>query len=116
MSEFPLYNSLKKGLPKKDLTVKQKEDFLSKVAILDLTGKELVYILICAHHNTSKPDDQYEEMFPYGSEQSNSNETEFDFAKFPLDLRQMLYKFVLMHVKKMDEEKIRVIQQNSPSI
>jgi hypothetical protein len=115
MSEFPLYNSLKKGLPKKDLTVKQKEDFLSKVDIINTTGKELIYILICTHHNASSPDSQ-EEMYPYGSDQTSSNEAEFDFAKFPLDLRQMLYKFVLMHVKNMEEEKIRVIQQNSPSI
>jgi hypothetical protein len=114
MSDFPLYESLKKGLPKKDLTVKQKEDFINKVVNIDIAGKELVYILICSHFENAS-DDGSVEILPYGGV-SAVNSVDFDFAKFPVDLRQMLYKFVLMHVKNMDDDKTRILLQNSPSL
>ena len=115
MSDFPLYESLKKGLPKKDLTVKQKEDFIQKVQRIDISGKELVYVLICSHFEHTCGDNENMEIFPYGGISSEKN-VNFDFSKFPIDLRQMLYKFILMHIKNMDEENLRVIQQNSPSL
>ena len=31
MSNFPLYDSLNKNFPKKDLTVKEKEEFMSMI-------------------------------------------------------------------------------------
>ena len=114
MSEFPLYTSLKKGLPKKDLTAKQKDDFIRKVSTLDDPGKELVYILIC-NHSCQTSDNEEPDIFPYGGLEA-SNKINFDFSKFPIDLRQMLYKFVLMHLKNMEEERIRVLQQSSPKI
>tara|TARA_B110000238_G_C15979985_1_gene375545 strand:+ start:313 stop:657 length:345 start_codon:yes stop_codon:yes gene_type:complete len=114
MTDFPLYESLNKSLPKKDLTVKQKEDFIKKVGQIDGPGKELIYVLICNHIRKSSGKED-SEMFPYGGSMAD-NKVDFDFSKFPIDLRQMLYKFVLMHIKNMDVEKIRVLQQNSPSL
>ena len=114
MSGFPLYESLRKGLPKKDITVKQKEDLMKKITSIDSAGKELIYILICSHYENS-PDGDKQEILPYGSSFSNGK-VEFQLTKLPIDLRQMLYKFVLMHLKNMDDEKQRIMLQNSPSI
>ena len=46
MSGFPLYDSLNKKTYKKDLTGKQKEEFIRNLANADNNGKELIYALV----------------------------------------------------------------------
>ena len=46
MSGFPLYDNLIKDLPKKDLSVKEKEEFIRNIKKINMDGRELVYVLI----------------------------------------------------------------------
>jgi len=107
MSEFPLYTTLLPNLPVKDLTVLQKNDFIKKVAILDLEGRELIFALIKCYfieHNNDKF------AIPYNG-QLAKDRIDFDLLEFPVELRQLLYKFVTLHGKKvMEDQKIKEMQ------
>jgi hypothetical protein len=46
MSKFPLYDSMIKGTPKTDLTIKNKQEFSKLVQQMDTNGYELIYALI----------------------------------------------------------------------
>ena len=46
MSTFPLYDNLIKDVQKKDLTIKQKDEFVDKIKVIDNNGRDLVYALI----------------------------------------------------------------------
>ena len=46
MPTFPLYDNLSKDIPKKDLTVTQKEDFVKKVENINQAGQDLIYALV----------------------------------------------------------------------
>ena len=46
MSGFPLYDNLIKDLPKKDLPVKEKENFIKSISKINNEGCELIYVLI----------------------------------------------------------------------
>lgn len=101
MSNFPLYNSLYTKTSK-DLTNKQKNELISNISLLDDKGLELVYALIASYkvnHNKSEFD--------------ITAELEFDLSKFDASLKRMLYKFVSIHLKTMEEEeKLKVQRQN----
>ena len=56
MSNFPLYDSLNKDFPKKDLTIKEKEEFLNKIENIDDTGRDLVYALIQVYRIQNEKD------------------------------------------------------------
>ena len=64
MSGFPLYDNLIKNLPKKDLTVKEKEQFILNIDNIDLNGQQLLYVLVVVfyQHDISKSD---EDDVPY---------------------------------------------------
>ena len=101
MSDFPLYTSLLTNLPDKDLTPKQKSEFIKKIEKMDLDGHELLYALIktyCIENESNTPF-----TVPYNGKFVKNNVT-FDLASFPLKLRQLLYKFSVIHVKKMKED------------
>ena len=46
MSNFPLYDKLNKDIQAKDLTAKQKTDFITKIEKMDQNGFNIIYILI----------------------------------------------------------------------
>ena len=46
MSYFPLYNNLLQELPTKELTQKQKDEFIKNISKIDTNGLELIYSLI----------------------------------------------------------------------
>ena len=107
MSGFPLYDNLISNLPKKDLTVKQKEAMINDISKLDYHGKELVYTLI-RYYN--KLNDEIVLQLPYkgkseieGDEEATSNVT-WCLTNLPHPLRQLLYKFITMHIKKLEED------------
>lgn len=123
MTNFPLYDSLVKDLPKRDLTVKQKEDFLVKVQEINDAGTELLVALIQYHALQSgettngTTNGTTVEKVPYkgtcvGTKnakcaktvKSNTEDITWDLLSFPIKLRQILYKFVAMHLKSMMEE------------
>jgi len=102
MSNFPLYDTLKNKIKgQKKLTVSEKKKFLEAIPNLDSDGQELVYVLIKCHYIENN---KGEYTFPYNPTISNGVFT-FDFSNFPNELQQILYKFVLLHLKKLEEDK-----------
>lgn len=104
---FPLFESLDKNIPKKDLTVKQKEEYIKQVSELDTSGKELVYALIMVFYNNTEETPLVENL-PYKGQVTNNEQGNSDiswvFSDFPIRLRHILYKFIMLHNKKMNEE------------
>ena len=114
MSGFPLYDNLVQQLPKKDLTVKQKEDFIKNISDIDNNGKELIYALVYIFYiqNLNKncddlPFDGYKQQ--YEQKKSHYNIT-WNFLNFPIKLRQLLYKFIILHMKTLHENVSRDIE------
>lgn len=101
MNNFPLYTNLSSGISDKDLTAKQKDDFIKKITVMDKEGHELIYALIKVfflEHESSSPFNAL-----YGAKNIDSNIV-FNIADLPLKLRQILHKFAKIHVKKMKED------------
>jgi hypothetical protein len=109
MSQFPLYTSLVSGLNNKDLNVLQKNELVNKISSLPQDTQELIYALIKCYyieHNKDKIG------LPYKA-QIIKDKLEFNLLDFPNELRQMLYKFVNLHSKKViEDEKIKEIQKS----
>ena len=91
-----------KNIKSKDLTVKQKDDFISKINKIDDSGAELIYTLINVYDSKTDTDNK-ENVLPYEGVYDN-NEVKFDIEKFPLKLKQILYKFITIHCEKMQED------------
>ena len=111
MSVFPLYNTLNKEYPKKDLTIKQKEEFIAKIEKIDDTGRDLVYSLI-QFYRIQNENEKLSEVLPYkGIREATSKKGKEDltwcFTNFPIKLRHILYTFINIHVQSMEEEQSR---------
>jgi hypothetical protein len=108
MSDFPLYDRLIRDIPSKNLTIKQHQEFLEKVPDINTHGRELLYVLIRCYNKDNGGDAG---GTPYGGEVKrcgrNNVSVTWDLASFPHDLRQILYKFVVMHTEEMQEEMMR---------
>ena len=100
--DFPLYTTLSGKIPKRDLTKQQKEELIKKIKDLDDISKEHFTALI-----TKYASEHCEENFyiPYGGK-AIKNDILFDLAKFPHGLRQILYKFMQAHSKKLEEDEL----------
>jgi hypothetical protein len=112
MNNFPLYNNLSKDIPKKDLSVKEKQEFMSKIQNIDDIGKDLVYALIQFYRMIN--DTEIYDQIPYKGIIDNtidgkSNIT-WSFSDFPVKLRHILYKFIKMHMQSMEEDQSRIEQ------
>ena len=115
MSSFPLYDNLIKDLPKKGLTVKQKEEFMEKISDIDSIGRDRVYALIQYYHLDNSPDDEekkddsVEFSLPYQGKRTpikkHVDDISWTLTNLPVPLQQMLYKFVNIHTSKMEEER-----------
>jgi len=110
MTNFPLYDDLKRQIPSKDLTIKEKERFIKDVKNIDYKGRELIFVLI----QTYKLDNELiQEEFPYNCliEENDSNKNTKDISwslnDFPIKLRHILYKFVIVHFQSKKEDKLR---------
>lgn len=103
---FPLYDSLARDLPKKDLNVAEKEEFIEKVKKIDQNGRELVYALI-QFYNIENCDEELSEDLPYGGSREEASKGKenltWTLTDFPTKLRHILYKFVNMHIQNMEE-------------
>ena len=110
MSNFPLYDSLNKNFPKKDLTVKEKEEFLNKIENIDEAGRDLVYALI-QFYRIENEKELPSNVLPYkGIREETSKGKEnvtWNFTDFPIKLRHILYKFIQMHTQSMEEDTFR---------
>lgn len=107
MSSFPLYDNLKNDLPKKDLTIKQKEELINCVLKMDSNAKELIYVLI-QQYNSEYNTGKFSDDIPFNAIKKQNSDTECDISwsltDIPIQLRQLLYKFMLLHIKNKAEE------------
>ena len=101
----PLFYSLKSLEDSSvDLTPNMKEELLAKIKTLDLKGSELLFALIKFYEVKFMTSTRNEDI-PFDGKYI-SREYRFDLEKFPLPLRHIIYRFVLMHVKNMEEESV----------
>lgn len=110
MSNFPLYDSLNKDFSKKDLTVKEKEEFLNKIENIDKTGSDLVYALIQFYRIENEKDFSPNDLPYKGIREETSKGKEnltWNFTDFPIKLRHILYKFIQIHTQSMEEDTVR---------
>lgn len=103
MSKFPLYDSLSKGISRNDLTSTQKKLFIKRILKIDKHGNELVYALI-RMYQVENNDKNISFTLPYNGTFIDTD-IQFDIDKFPLTLKQILFKFLGVHLNKMKEEK-----------
>ena len=108
MNFFPLYNNLIKDIPKKDITAKQKDEIIKNISKIDDNTKELIYVLIQFYCNNNE---KTKNNIPYNGnkkESINKNVGIYDItwnlAELPIPLRQILYKFISLHMKQKDED------------
>ena len=104
MSNFPLYDNLIMEKSNDDLTLKQKEEFVKITKNLDANGCELIYALIRTYQ-LENSEDKSTFKIPYGGK-FVKDDVKFDLNDLPNELKNMLYKFVLIHEKTIHEEKI----------
>jgi len=101
MSNFPLYTTLKKNICKKDLTIQQKNDLVNKILSLESEQHELIYVLIKCYF--LEKDKEQNVILPYKGKIIKEN-IEFNLTDLPIELRQILFKFVTIHEQKIKEE------------
>lgn len=99
MNNFPLYDTLSKSIPKKDLKVAEKNALIERIKNLDRDGQEKIYLLIKTHSikNGEKSNIPYGGIFYI-------NRIDFDITSLPVDLRHIINRFVSIHEKKLEEE------------
>src|SRR5271156_2337055 len=100
MSQFPLYSTLIKNLPEKDLTICQKKELVKKINSMDTETHELIYVLTKSFNIEN---DKSNLVIPYKGI-ITKDKIEFDLSEMPNKLRQLLYKFVILHNKKLKED------------
>lgn len=111
MSNFPLYESLSSDVINEDLTIKQKEEYMKLIKNIDLDGAERIYVLI-RMYQLENSEDKTTFKIPYGGKYVK-NDLKFDLNELPFELKQILYKFILIHSKTMEEEnKIKKNREN----
>ena len=107
MNSFPLYNRLQEDIPNKDLTVKQKNEFIAKIPEMDSNGDNIFYVLI----RIFAMNENIMSDTPYSTEneetKKNCYNITWDLTDLPQKLRHILYKFVCMHSEQMKEQKDR---------
>lgn len=111
MNSSDLYKSLILNISKKDLSVANKKDFINKIEKIDKDGQLLVYLLIKNYFINNNPEVNSASVIPYNGIKNN-DKVEFNFLDFPNELKQLLYKFVILHMKKLE---IDVEYQNNLS-
>ena len=110
MSNFPLYETLCADICNIDLTTKQKDEFMKLVKNIDTDGSERIYVLIRIFQ-LENSEDKSTFKIPYGGKYVK-NDLKFDFNDLPNELKQILYKFIKIHCKTMEEEtKIKKIRE-----
>lgn len=101
MSNFPLYDTLLTDISSGDLLSKQKDELIKLIKSLDTEGVERIYIIIRIYQLENNNDKNMYTL-PYGGKYVKSM-CKFDLDVLPLQLKHMLYKFVKIHKKTMDE-------------
>ena len=107
MSNFPLYDNLLNKTSSSDLTVKQKEEFTKMIKNIDQNGYELIYILIRIFQIENNEDKSTFKL-PYGGKYVK-NDIKFNLEDLPNQLKQILYKFLNIHIKSINEKNAQTV-------
>ena len=102
MSNLPLYEILFKETSNEDLTTKEKDEFMKIIKNIDQKGFEIVYALIRIFQLENN-EDKSTFKIPYGGK-FVKDDLNFNLNDLPLQLKQILYKFLLLHIKTMKDE------------
>lgn len=103
MSLSNLYTSLKNDVEDEQFT--QKEKFIRSISQIDEKGHEMFYAIIKLYQIENRKDSF--DQLPYESK-FVSSKLRFDYEKLPNQLKHILYKFMIMHISSMEEDKVRV--------
>jgi len=95
-----------------EFTPESQEFFLKNIKNIDEKGYEMIYILIKTFEIENNP--LYNQLkLPYEGSGVPPKEMKFDLEKFPEKLKKILFKFLTIHIKNMEEEqKITKQRQN----
>jgi hypothetical protein len=102
MSNLPLYEILFKETTNEDLTTKEKDEFMKIIKNIDQKGFEIAYALIRIFQLENN-EDKSTFKIPYGGK-FVKDDLNFNLNDLPLQLKQILYKFLVLHIKTMKEE------------
>jgi hypothetical protein len=104
MDNLPLFENLMSKVQNKDLTVKQKTAFLEKISLINDNGKELFYVLIYLYAQKNKLDTKslFKPVID-NVDESRVNLT-WSIGSFPIELRQLLFLFLNMHILSQTED------------
>lgn len=108
MNNFPLYTTLSSKLPSKDLTVKQKNEIVKQIASFGEEQHKIIYTLIRCYYLDKDRGDFL--SLPYGAHLSKLNTVEIDLLELPIPLRHILFKFITIHEKRLEEEKEHLVK------
>ena len=109
MNSFPLYNQIVNNVPTTDLTPAEREFFSENIKNMDELGRELLFVLIYQFYSENKK--KGKNTIPYKGKKESVNDELTNFTwclqDLPITLRQMLLKFMKMHIITMEEEQSR---------
>ena len=97
MSTFPLYENLKND---KNKTQINKADFIKKFKQIDIKSHSLIYALIKSYQIDNKINILSSSLPFKGIKLKTKNNIKFSLINFPEDLQNILYKFILLNIKK----------------
>lgn len=107
-NNFPIYGTLFKDSEDRDLSIAQKNAFIKKLQIIDQSGMDLIYAIIMLYY--IEHEDVTTHIVPYGGK-FEGDSLQFNLDNLPNKLRQMLNKFVIIHIKSMNEN-LETIRNN----
>lgn len=85
----------------KDISLKQKREFVKSIKTFDVSGKELIYALIRVHQ--LKYTKFYkDEILPFSGKFTKDHHVKFNLELFPNQLKHILYNFSVLHKKTME--------------
>ena len=97
MSKFPLFENLKND--KQSYKI-DKTDFIEKFKQIDNKSHSLIYALIKSYQ-IDKKINIFSSSLPFnGIQMKTKGNVKFSLNNLPLDLQQILYKFILLDIKK----------------
>lgn len=94
-----LYDTISKDLPSTELPMTGKDEFIKMVKKLDDKGNEIFFILMKLYEMRSCENPG----IPYDGKIS-SDEIKFELESLPTQLQHMLFKFMSIHLKSIEED------------
>lgn len=98
--QFPLYTTLIKNIPDRDLNLIQKNELMKKIKE-NPDIHEHIYALIKCYYIDHHSENYF--SLPYNAV-LNKDKVSFDLIELPNELRQLLFKFLSLHTKKLLED------------